>query len=165
MYRYPYVGHVAPSKERAGGTPIYSIEALREWWRNLSLNEEDNEGWSTFVVTSDGVLRLAPRRSEHVDCAGGGEVLAAGEIRFENGKHSLYVAEISNLSTGYCPDPSCWTAVATALDHLDLDYPDGWTECYIFRACPACGQRNLVKDEFFFCELCEAPLPGEWNLG
>lgn len=31
----------------------------------------------TFVVDTDGVLRLAPRRSEHVACAGGGSVLSA----------------------------------------------------------------------------------------
>ncbi|MEU6730442.1 hypothetical protein ABZ917_42625 [Nonomuraea wenchangensis] len=30
----------------------------------------------------DGVLLLAPRRSEHVACAGGRPVLSAGEISF-----------------------------------------------------------------------------------
>ncbi|CAM5508234.1 hypothetical protein STANM309S_03657 [Streptomyces tanashiensis] len=36
----------------------------------------------TFVVGTDGILRLAPRRSEHVACAGGAMVLSAGEIGF-----------------------------------------------------------------------------------
>ncbi|MES9511328.1 hypothetical protein ABWJ92_33840 [Streptomyces sp. NPDC000609] len=36
----------------------------------------------TFVIGVDGVLLLAPRRSEHVVCAGGGVVLSAGEISF-----------------------------------------------------------------------------------
>ena len=36
----------------------------------------------TFVVGLDGELRLAPRRSEHVDCAAGQQVLAAGEVLF-----------------------------------------------------------------------------------
>lgn len=31
----------------------------------------------TFVVDASGNLRLAPRRSEHVVCAGGGRVLPA----------------------------------------------------------------------------------------
>ncbi|MER8098135.1 hypothetical protein [Streptomyces goshikiensis] len=34
----------------------------------------------TFVIDSVGVPRVAPRRSEHVVCAGGGPVLGAGEI-------------------------------------------------------------------------------------
>ncbi|PSM45330.1 hypothetical protein C6Y14_00035 [Streptomyces dioscori] len=36
----------------------------------------------TFMVGVDGALRLAPRRSEHVACAGGAMVLSAGEISF-----------------------------------------------------------------------------------
>lgn len=32
----------------------------------------------TFVVSLDGQLRLAPRRSEHAGCAAGQPVLAAG---------------------------------------------------------------------------------------
>ena len=35
-----------------------------------------------FVVSLDGQLRLAPHRSEHVDCAAGQPVLAAGEVPF-----------------------------------------------------------------------------------
>ena len=34
----------------------------------------------TFVIGVDGVLRVADRRSEHVACAGGGDVLSAGEL-------------------------------------------------------------------------------------
>jgi hypothetical protein len=36
----------------------------------------------TFVVAMDGVLRPAPRRSEHVVCPGGDKVLSAGGISF-----------------------------------------------------------------------------------
>lgn len=39
----------------------------------------------TFVIDSSGILRLAPRRSEHVACAGGGPVLSAGEVTFAPG--------------------------------------------------------------------------------
>ena len=39
----------------------------------------------TFVIDLEGTPLLAPRRSEHVACAGGGPVLSAGEITFEPG--------------------------------------------------------------------------------
>jgi hypothetical protein len=35
------------------------------------------------------------------------------------------VSEVSNQSTGYCPDLSCWSAVASALDRAGLERPDG----------------------------------------
>jgi hypothetical protein len=70
----------------------------------------------TFVADAAGALRLAPRRSEHVACAGGGTVLSAGEISFcmESGRWA--VNDVSNRSTGYCPDVSSWPAVAYAWD-------------------------------------------------
>ncbi|MDP1920732.1 MAG: hypothetical protein Q8L14_31105 [Myxococcales bacterium] len=37
---------------------------------------------ATFVVSLSNVVLVAPRRSEHVACAGGLEVLAAGELFF-----------------------------------------------------------------------------------
>ena len=36
---------------------------------------------------ADARLRLAPRRSEHVDCAAGQHVLAAGEVPFVRDGH------------------------------------------------------------------------------
>jgi hypothetical protein len=52
-----------------------------EEWAAARTGEELAEPF-TFVVDVAGVLRLAPRRSEHVVCAGGGEVLSAGEMGF-----------------------------------------------------------------------------------
>ena len=57
-----------------------------------------------FVIDLTGTLRLAPRRSEHVACAGGGPVLSAGEIVFRRERGGWTVGEVSNQSTGYCPD-------------------------------------------------------------
>jgi hypothetical protein len=70
----------------------------------------------TFVVRGDGVLRLAPRRSEHVACGGGEPVPSAGEISFREDAGRGAVREVSNQSTGYCPDVDSWPAVAGALD-------------------------------------------------
>jgi hypothetical protein len=77
----------------------------------------------TFVVALDGVLWLAPRRSEHVACAGGQDVLAAGEMAFASDETGWRVTEVTNQSTGYCPDPDCWPAVARALDRVGLRHP------------------------------------------
>ncbi|MFC4053982.1 hypothetical protein ACFOY4_30175 [Actinomadura syzygii] len=118
----------------------------------------------TFVVGLDGVLRLAPRRSEHVACAGGRPVLSAGEISFVLGDGRPRVDEISNQSTGYCPDPASWPAVGEALDRAGLPHPGQFTDSIIFRRCPECGERNLVKEGHFFCAVCGAELPSTWNL-
>ncbi|MER6562662.1 hypothetical protein ABT300_33995 [Streptomyces sp. NPDC001027] len=59
----------------------------------------------TYVVGLDGLLRLAPRRSEHVACADGEDVLGAGEISFRRAPSGPRVHEVSNQSTGHCPFP------------------------------------------------------------
>ncbi|MEV6180019.1 hypothetical protein ACIHAR_26075 [Streptomyces sp. NPDC052016] len=80
--RYRYVGPeevrraVAPG---AGGRVVRGAADLDAW-----AAEQGTEGRApgaqrpeetfTFVVGPDGLLRLAHRRSEHVACAGGGDV-------------------------------------------------------------------------------------------
>ncbi|MET0493033.1 MAG: hypothetical protein ABW000_07870 [Actinoplanes sp.] len=108
---------------------------------------------------------MAPRRSEHVACAGGADVLAAGEIVFEHGPVGWAVSEVSNQSTGYCPDGGSWTAVAAALDRLGITRPPGYTAEFVFRRCTSCGERNVVRDADFACAICDAPLTREWNFG
>jgi hypothetical protein len=117
-------------------------------------------GTFTFVVTTDGVLRVAPRHSEHVVCAGGAEVLSAGEIRVERAR----VVSVSNQSTGFCPEPESWPAVAAALDRAGIAHGNGFTDEMIFRKCPACAQRSIVKDGDFTCAVCGAALPAQWNF-
>jgi hypothetical protein len=111
----------------------------------------------TFVVT----LRVAPRRSEHVACARGEDVLAAGEMSFGPGP---VVEAVSNQSTGYCPDPDSWPAVAAALDKAGISRPENFTDPVVFRRCPACGERNLVRDADFTCAPCGGSLPDRWNF-
>ncbi|MGW2372327.1 hypothetical protein [Kitasatospora sp. NPDC001683] len=119
----------------------------------------------TFVVDLGGALRLAPRRSEHVACAGGELVLSAGEIGFRrSGGAGWEVRTVSNLSTGYCPDVVSWPAVAAALDRLGLPHPGGFTQAVVFRRCPDCGQCGIVREGHYVCVFCDADLPERWNV-
>ncbi len=118
----------------------------------------------TFVVGMDGVLRLAPRRSEHVACAGGDMVLSAGEISFIREADRWAVSEVSNQSTGYCPDISSWPEVARALDELELGRPSGFTHEVVFRRCPDCHEQNIVREDDFVCVFCGSDLPAVWNM-
>ncbi|WP_030716262.1 hypothetical protein [Streptomyces sp. NRRL F-2580] len=118
----------------------------------------------TFVVDTAGVLRLAPRRSEHVACADGLPVLSAGEIGFRRESGRWAVREVSNQSTGYCPDPGSWPAVADALDAVGLAHPPGFTHEVVFRRCPACRELNIVREEDFVCVFCDGALPRQWNV-
>ena len=121
----------------------------------------DENGWATYVITVDGALRVAPRRTEHVACAAGGPVLTAGEVRFGP---NTDVLEISNNSTGFCPPEDTWPVVERALEQAGFEHPGGFTFVAVFRRCEQCGQRNLVKDEWFECAVCGADLPKSWNF-
>ena len=162
---YRYVG---PAEIRdtvqpgSGGQAITSHDELTAWLAAHA--EQDREEPFTFVIDLAGTLRLAPRRSEHVACAGGEPVLSAGEISFVHGPSRWTAGDISNQSTGYCPDVTSWSAVHTALDRADLDHPETFTYPTVFRRCPQCHQRNVVKDDHFVCALCDAPLPHAWNM-
>src|SRR5688572_16337936 len=142
---YAYVGpeEIRQRAIRAsGGTPIHSFAELQRWLR--SPVPEDGEGLlgATYVVSIEGVLVLADRRSEHVACASGQPVLAAGELFFRMDE-TPRVEAVSNLSTGYCPEAECWPSVAAALDRAGLEHPASFTAEFIFRRCTGCGERNL----------------------
>ncbi|WRZ88434.1 hypothetical protein OHB54_04830 [Streptomyces sp. NBC_01007] len=118
----------------------------------------------TFVVDTQGALRLAPRRSEHVVCAGGETVLGAGEVSFREEFGQWVVDEVSNQSTGYCPDVGSWSAVADALDRARVDRPDRFTHQVVFRRCASCRQVNVVREDDFVCVFCDEALPSGWNI-
>ena len=144
------------------GTPIHSVDDLSAWIVSRSSDTEpDGSLIATFTVDVSGTLLLAPRRSEHVACAGGGPVLSAGEITFSSDGD---VSEITNQSTGFCPEPESWPTVANALDAIPVDRPDDFTTRVVFRLCPGCNERNIVKDGWFVCDLCGADLPENWNF-
>ena len=125
--------------------------------------EPTASGWwvATFTIGMDETLYIAPRRSEHVACAGGKSVLAAGEVTFDE---HCDVVEISNQSTGYCPEPDSWPVVESALQRIGLIHPGGYTNPIVFRLCEQCQQRNIVKDLWFYCGVCDAKLPVDWNF-
>ncbi|MCE9573281.1 MAG: hypothetical protein K8W52_09000 [Deltaproteobacteria bacterium] len=160
---YRYVGPEAiraAAADAAPGTAIGRATDLSDWLAAHVADREDGATPATFVVTVDGILRIASRRSEHVACAGGQPVLAAGEIFFARGA----CVAVSNLSTGYCPRPDSYAAVAAALARAGIAHPPAYTAAFEFRRCPACGERNLVKDDHFACALCDAELPEMWNF-
>ena len=111
-----------------------------------------------------GAGRASGRRSEHVVCADGEAVLAAGEIRFDRESGRWAVVEVSNQSTGYCPELDCWSAVAEALDRAELARPNGFTHEVVFRRCPSCREVSIVREDDFVCVFCDDDLPGEWNV-
>jgi hypothetical protein len=121
-------------------------------------------GTFTYVIDLEETLRLAHRRSEHVACAAGRDVLAAGEIRFESDDDGWLVSDVTNQSTGYCPDVTCWPAVAAALDRIGVRRPADFTAAFIFRRCERCDAITIVKDGDFTCPLCDEPLPANWNV-
>ncbi|MFF8932421.1 hypothetical protein ACF1AO_34730 [Streptomyces longwoodensis] len=162
---YRYAGPVelkAAVRPGDGGRRIASAADFSGWIVEQSAAELAEP--FTFVVGLDGVLRLAPRRSEHVACAGGAMVLSAGEISFIREAHRWIVSEVSNQSTGYCPDGSSWTQVAHALDAVGLQRPSGFTHEVVFRRCTDCQERNIVRENDFVCVFCGSDLPVEWNV-
>lgn len=164
MRRYRYVGPAELRELPAAidAVDVTSVEALDRWLAGQDIS--DRTAPFTYVVTMDGFLRVAPRRREHVACAGGQDVLGAGEFQFDHDASGWFVTDISNQSTGYCPDLDSWTAVAAALDHCGLRHPAGFTQPIVFRACPTCHTINIVRDDDFTCAACGADLPGHWNL-
>jgi hypothetical protein len=119
---------------------------------------------ATFVIDEEGGLRLADRRSEHITCAGGKPVLSAGELFLLVKGDRVEVALASNQSTGFCPEPESWPAVAAALDRIGLFHLSRFTTEVIFRRYEGCGERNVVKDDWFVCGVCGAELPERWNF-
>jgi hypothetical protein len=161
---YPYVGPGYLARRARPGPDVITVTSPRALSAWLDERQDEVSEPFTFVIGLDGTLRMAPRRSEHIDCAAGQDVLAAGEIGFAPHDGRWVVTEISNLSTGYCPDPGSWLAVDEALERIGISHPGDFTCKVVFRQCPACRQRNIVKDETLECAVCGAALPEHWNI-
>lgn len=169
MRFYAYVGPSgirAKSLGKPTGREIASAIDISKWTRETQQAARRGEPIvATYVVDSSGQLLIADRHSEHIACAGGCDVLAAGEITFVvEGSTDVHVTEVSNQSTGYCPEPDCWEVVAHALEQIGVAHPPELTMQCIFRKCVACGTTNIVKDGWFYCDVCGNGLPNKWNF-
>jgi hypothetical protein len=165
---YQYVGppNIASTIARLPtGQKIDSADDLGAWFQQT--DQKPNRAGRivvTFVVDDASSLRVADRGSEHIACSGGRSVRSAGEMFFGVAKDGWRVAEVTNQSTGFSPEPESWPAVAGALKRASIPHPGRFTQEIIFRRCPACGERNVVKDGWVVCGLCGADLPAVWNF-
>ena len=167
---YSYVGPAHLAKHATSEAPRFRVSdsaAAAAWVAKQGGAASDATLTVTFVVVGDG-LWVADRHSEHVACARGAAVYSAGEMTFalrsDRGGPWVEVVYVTNQSTGYCPEPESWPAVAAALDAAGIAHPGGFSAAMIFRRCTACGSTNIVKDDWFECALCGAELPRTWNF-
>jgi hypothetical protein len=168
LRKYHYIGPPEiPKRSQSApkGAPITCVDDLRTWMKETA-QKPNAQGLivATFVVDLEGCLRIADRHSEHVACAGGEPVLSAGEIGFVLDGAEIGAVEVSNQSTGYCPEPESWPHVAHALDRIPVHHPGRFTLEVVFRRCCSCGQINIVKDNWMECLACGEELPQQWNL-
>jgi hypothetical protein len=168
MKIYEYVGSDAIKSSVSdfpAGVVVRSLVDLRNWINSCDKSMiASGLVIATFVIDTHGDLCLADRRSEHVACAGMKAVLSAGEIFFNLGKNGIEVCDITNQSTGYCPEINSWEYVDNALNKIPIDHPSWFTVEFTFRQCCSCSQINIIKDNLFICSVCDAHLPSEWNF-
>jgi hypothetical protein len=164
---YKYIG----SKDLRDKVPekperyaIQSLDDILEWIHSTKQRLEDGQVIATFIIDTHKTLYINDRRSEHVLCAAGQNVLSAGEITFYIEEKSIEVVEVTNQSTGYCPEPESWVVVDEVLNKLHILHPPDFTLKFIFRQCEKCQTKNIVKNEWFFCGVCDAPLSESWNF-
>lgn len=164
---YTYVGPVTIADRIAKEPTGYRVGSSEDVYRWIQETDQvlsaEGEIIATFIVDKSGVLCVADRRCEHVACAGGESVLSAGEITFTIDEDGIQVTWVTNQSTGYCPEPESWPAVATALHHAGIQGPAGFSQAFLFRRCMNCDSINLIKQGVFECGVCAQPLPNRWN--
>lgn len=165
---YSYIGpeEILQSGEwKTARTRVRGLEDITKW---IDETEQSPDAYgqfaATFIIDVDGNLWIADRHSEHVACARGGEVLSAGEISFTIEGENVEVSEITNQSTGYCPEPESWPIVDRALSCAGIPHSGNFTMEFIFRRCESCGLKNIVKEEWFECAVCGVELPKKWNF-
>lgn len=165
MSGYSYVGPAHLIGENSHRRHITCAHDLEQWFTEHR-SECDAEGYvpATYIVDLQERLWIADRRSEHVACAHGQPVLAAGELFIEKDGKWFHIARISNQSTGFCPPVTTWESVKNLLDQMKVGHPDSFDPACEFRRCEGCGQRQIVKDADFSCSFCGQDLPPVWNI-
>lgn len=164
---YFYVGAkeiAARVEKQYEGSTITQIKDIQQWIKEFNQSIINEHLIATFIISEQEALVISDRHSEHVMCAGGRPVLSAGEITFSFEKEIIFVSEISNQSTGYCPKPSSWEIVEKVLDKIGIAHPKKFTRAYEFRYCEHCQTKNLIKEEIYECAVCQSDLDIEWNI-
>lgn len=161
---YDYVGppEIREGISLHGGHRVQSTGDLERFLAPCDQDELSEP--FTFVIDMSHTLLLTPRRSEHVACAGGSRVLAAGEMGFSHSAGQWSATYISNQSTGYCPGVESWFTVESCLGHVGVYCGTGFTHPFTFRHCPDCHEWNTVKDGHFVCVFCDGDLPREERM-
>lgn len=158
---YTYVGppDIAAATNMTAPRAMISHPADVRAWVEASSQYVDGNGLftATFIVDNNHQLWVADRCSEHVACARAAAVLAAGEMTFSVSAHDVDAVYVTNQSTGYCPEPESWFAVANVLDSAGIGHPETFDIQCIFRRC-TCGQINIVKHEDYTCAVCGSAL-------
>ena len=166
--RYKYVGPEEIRQRTVGQSDracIRQHEDLRQWIvRAEPIASRRSYVPATYIVDPQRQLWVADGRSEHVACAAGDDVLAAGELVFAEHRGRFEVIAATNQSTGYCPEPECWSVLEAVLDALQITRPPAFTAAFDFRRCDGCGTTNLIKDSVFECAVCRSALSQKWNF-
>ncbi|MAS93163.1 MAG: hypothetical protein CMO55_08200 [Verrucomicrobiales bacterium] len=167
MDHYKYIGspEFLPQGEFPPRWKVDSLDSVADWM-NDHVGEMDLEECiaATFVVSTIEELWIAERATEHVACARQKPVLCAGEIFFSGVGDVPFVERVTNQSTGYCPRPESFTALAIAFETIGISHPDCFEPEFEFRRCRDCGTLAIVKEQEFTCLVCDSELPEEWNL-
>ncbi len=147
------------------GKQLTSSKDVLDWIRDtIQYKDDNNEIIATYIIDERCYMRIVDRHSEHVVCAGGEQVLSAGEITFSFEDKKLIINEITNQSTGYCPETSSWVSVKEAIEKTGIPAPNQFGREFIFRRCEKCKAINIVKDEWYLCGECDTDLPRAWNF-
>lgn len=101
----------------------------------------------TYVVDNEG-LWIGGELEEHVDVAGGNDVLSAGEIIIIKDGKRWRVENLNNRSNGYYPDKASFFHVAKALESAGILY-DGDSFSEVFPRGGYCDSEFLQFHPFY----------------
>ncbi|AZZ91839.1 hypothetical protein EUZ85_14310 [Hahella sp. KA22] len=144
---------------------IYSHLDVLDWKSKTEQTlQKDKTITATYIIDTNDTLYIGDRHMEHVSCAIGDHIKAAGEITFEITTHQVSIIGATNQSTGYCPEKSCWNELRKALEKTSMRTVNGFTESFEFRICTHCKTINIIKESVFYCAVCDSKLSKHWNI-
>lgn len=90
---------------------------------------------------------------------------AAGEVELGVAQKQLVVRGVTNQSTGYCPEPSCFGEIAAALVRVGVSATGRAVARLHLPAMSQVRSDRHREEDDFECAVCATPLPKEWNFG